>query len=150
MTKKMKEILNGTAVMRFGGLITFMILAFATGMLGGCKTIEYVEVPKVSHDTLTIYKTKVDSVRLYDSITIKAVNDTIFIEKIKYRERRGFVHDSVYICKVDTITNVEVKEIEKKLTKWQGFKMRFGGWSLGILLALIVGGAVYLFMKLKF
>ena len=149
MTKKMKEIIKGTAVMLFSGLITFMILAFATGMLGGCKTIEYVEVPKVSHDTLTIYKTKVDSVRLYDSITIKAVNDTIFIEKIKYREKKGFVHDSVYICKVDTITKVEVKTIEKQLSRWQAFKMRFGGWSLGILLALIVGCVVYLYMKLK-
>lgn len=129
--------------------VTFTACVVTCILLTGCKSIEYVEVPKVSHDTLTIYKTKVDSVRLYDSISIKAVNDTVYIEKIKYRERKGFVHDSVYICKVDTITNVEVKEIEKKLTRWQGFKMRFGGWSFGFLLALIVGCAVYIFMKLK-
>ena len=129
--------------------VTFTACVVTCILLTGCKSIEYVEVPKVHHDTLTIYKTKVDSVRLYDSISIKAVNDTIYIEKIKYRERKGFVHDSVYICKVDTITKVEVKTIEKQLSRWQSFKMRFGGWSLGILLALIVGGAVYLFMKLK-
>lgn len=127
-------------------IITLIAVAVAVVC---CRTIRYVEVPQVTHDTIQIYNTKVDSIRFYDSISVKGVNDTIYIEKYRYKDRYHFVRDSVYLSKVDTITKVHVQEIEKKLTKWQGFKMNFGGWSFGILLALVVGGLVYLYMKLK-
>lgn len=117
-------------------------------IIGSCKSIQYVEVPKVSHDTITVYNTRVDSIKFYDSISVKGVNDTIFVEKFRYRDRYHKIHDSIYLSKVDTITKVEIKNIEKQLTKWEQMKMKVGGWSLGLLLAILVGGAVYLFMKI--
>lgn len=131
---------------------TFIILALLLSVVAvvSCKTIKYIEVPQVTHDTIQIYNTKVDSIRFYDSISVKGLNDTIFIEKYRYRDRYHFVRDSIYLSKVDTVTKVQIEQIEKKLTKWQTFKMRFGGYSFGFLLALIVGCAVYLFMKFKF
>lgn len=131
----------------FASAIIISALIFI--LLNGCKSIQYVEVPKVSHDTINIYNTRVDSIRFYDSISIKGKNDTIFVEKFRYRDRYHKIHDSIYLSRTDTLTKVEVKTIEKQLTKWQSFKLRLGGWSFGILLALIVGGAVYLFMKIK-
>ena len=126
-------------------IITLIAVAVAVVC---CRTIRYVEVPQVTHDTIQIYNTKVDSIRFYDSISVKGLNDTIFIEKYRYRDRYHFVRDSIYLSKVDTVTKVQIEQIEKKLTKWQSFKMRFGGYSFVFLLALIVGCAVYLFMKI--
>ena len=126
-------------------IITLIAVAVAVVC---CRTIRFVEVPQVTHDTIQIYNTKVDSIRFYDSISVKGLNDTIFIEKYRYRDRYHFVRDSIYLSKVDTVTKVQIEQIEKKLTKWQSFKMRFGGYSFVFLLALIVGCAVYLFMKI--
>lgn len=135
-------------------LLSWLVIVSALVILtvfvgGGCKVTEYVEVPRISHDTVTVYNTRVDSIRFYDSISVKGRNDTVFVEKFRYRDRYHYLHDSIYLAKTDTITRVEIRKIEKPLTKWQATKMKIGGWSLGILLALIVGGAVYLFMKLK-
>lgn len=128
-------------------LITILLLMVV--IIVGCKTIRYVEVPVSTHDTLLIYNTKLDSIRFYDSISVKGVNDTIFVEKFRYRDRYHFVRDSVYLAKTDTITKVDVREVEKQLTRWEKTKMKVGGWSIGLLIALIVGIAVYLIMKIK-
>ena len=52
-------------------------------LIYSCKTTKYVEVPK--EVIKTEYKTniKYDSIYVKDSISIKAINDTIFIEKTK-------------------------------------------------------------------
>ena len=128
-------------------LITILLLMVV--IIVGCKTIRYVEVPVSTHDTVMIYNTKLDSIRFYDSISVKGVNDTIFVEKFRYRDRYHFVRDSVYLAKTDTITKVDVREVEKQLTRWEKTKMKVGGWSIGLLIALIVGIAVYLLMKIK-
>lgn len=128
-------------------LITILLLMVV--IIVGCKTIRYVEVPVSTHDTVMIYNTKLDSIRFYDSISVKGVNDTIFVEKFRYRDRYHFVRDSVYLAKTDTITKVDVREVEKQLTRWEKTKMKVGGWSIGLLIALIVGIAVYLIMKIK-
>jgi len=114
-----------------------------------CKEIRYVEVPVMHHDTISIYNTRIDSIRFYDSISVKAVSDTVYIEKFRYRNRYHCIHDSLYIAKTDTIYKVQVQEIERKLTKWESFKLKLGGWSLGLLLAVLVGGAIYLYSKLR-
>lgn len=129
--------------------ILITILLIMVVIIVGCKTIRYVEVPVSTHDTVMIYNTKLDSIRFYDSISVKGVNDTIFVEKFRYRDRYHFVRDSVYLAKTDTITKVDVREVEKQLTRWEKTKMKVGGWSIGLLIALIVGIAVYLLMKIK-
>lgn len=48
--------------------------------------------------------------------------------------------------------NREVKvpmPVEKRLTKWQRTKMQLGGWLLGVLAAVLLGGAVCGIIKLR-
>ena len=40
-------------------------------------------------------------------------------------------------------------EVEKELTGWQSFKMKMGGWFLGILIILIVFAILYIVKFLK-
>ena len=101
--------------------------------LYSCKTTKYVEVPK--EIIKTEYKTniKYDSIYVKDSISIKAVNDTIFIEKTKIYNKYKNIVDT--IIKVDTlketkvITNEVTKEVNH-LKSWQVLLMIIGSISI--------------------
>lgn len=60
--------------------------------------------------------------------------------------------DTVYLPSKEVTVNKEVKvpyPVEKELTKWQKFRMDFGGWAIGIVvitILVVVGWMVY---KLK-
>ena len=101
--------------------------------LYSCKTTKYVEVPK--EVIKTEYKTniKYDSIYVKDSISIKAINDTIFIEKTKIYNKYKNIVDT--IIKVDTlkeakvITNEVTKEVNH-LRSWQVLLMIIGSISI--------------------
>ena len=101
--------------------------------LYSCKTTKYVEVPK--EIIKTEYKTniKYDSIYVKDSISFKAVNDTIFIEKTKIYNKYKNIVDT--IIKVDTlketkvITNEVTKEVNH-LRSWQVLLMIIGSISI--------------------
>ena len=101
--------------------------------LYSCKTTKYVEVPK--EIIKTEYKTniKYDSIYVKDSISIKAINDTIFIEKTKIYNKYKNIIDTV--IKIDTlketkvITNEVTKEVNH-LRSWQVLLMIIGSISI--------------------
>lgn len=101
--------------------------------LYSCKTTKYVEVPK--EVIKTEYKTniKYDSIYVKDSISIKSINDTIFIEKTKIYNKYKNIVDT--IIKVDTlketkvITNEVTKEVNH-LRSWQVLLMIIGSISI--------------------
>lgn len=126
-------------------IILLIILCFS------CKTekivTEYVEVPKVSiiekHDTLR------DSVNTIDSVLIYQRGDTVFSEKIRYKYRDRVIKKNY--STTDTITVVQevpvVKEVEKKMSRWQKLEISMGK-ALMLLLAFAgVGGLAYLFIR---
>jgi hypothetical protein len=122
-------------VMKKNILLLIILLTFA-----GCKTkTVLVPVDRVKIE----YKDRlrVDSVYNRDTIQIYKKNDTIYYEKIRWRER--FKIDTVSVVKVDSIPyKVEVVKEVNKLTKWQ--KLRLS--TLNILVLII---AAYLFIKIK-
>ena len=66
---------------------------------------------------------------LTHSLETKPVQKPVEVQtKIVYR-------DSVIVQ--DRVVT-EIQEVEKELTGWQSFKMKMGGWFLGILIILIV------------
>lgn len=111
-----------------------------------CKT-KYVPVETVKIDTIYINKLQRDSIYMYDSVFVKDKGDTVFVEKYKYLYRDKLVRDTLYINRTDS---VQVPyPVEKELTKWQQFRMDFGGWAIGIVIItilVVVGRMVY---KLK-
>ncbi|MDY3104874.1 MAG: hypothetical protein SOW45_09265 [Prevotella sp.] len=108
--------------------------------LTDCKTVRYVPVPEYH----TVYKTRVDTVQRWDSVYfrdsvfIAAKGDTVFLTKTHWRER----FRNVYHIKADTIMqrdSIRVPyPVEKKLTKWQRWKMDMGGWAMGVLAVLVI------------
>ena len=101
----------------------------------------FLEVPKivervVTKDTLSVLENEfaksaasVSDGLLAHSLETKPVKQPVEIQtKIVYR-------DSIIVQ--DRVVT-EIQEVEKELTGWQKFKMKMGGWMLGIIVILIV------------
>ena len=77
---------------------------------------------------------------LSHSLQTKPTRQPVKIEKeIVYRD------SIVFRDRTETVT----VEVEKKLSKWQSFKMKTGGTTLAILIIAIVTAALYLLLKTK-
>ena len=113
-----------------------LILFFTTG----CKTktvLVPVEKTKIEYRDRLI----VDSIYNRDTVSIYQKNDTIYYEKIKWRER--FKIDTVSVLRVDSIPYpVEVIKEVNRLTKWQQARLKAFN-----LIVLVV--AVFLIIKLR-
>lgn len=118
---------------------TLLLLAILS-LFAGCKTktvLVPVEKVKIEYKE----RLRVDSVYNRDTIQIYKKNDTIYYEKIRWRER--FKIDTVSVVKVDSIPyKVEVVKEVNRLTKWQKLRLN----TLNILVLII---AAYLFIKIK-
>lgn len=111
-----------------------------------CKT-KYVPVETIKIDTIYINKLQRDSIYMYDSVFVKDKGDTVFIEKYKYLYRDKLVRDTLYINRTDS---VQVPyPVEKELTRWQKFRMDFGGWAIGIVIITILVVVGWMVYKLK-
>lgn len=114
MEKKRKKLMTNF----IAGLCTFVILV----AMWGCKTrTVYIDRDVIKHDTTLVYNTRVDSLRLVDSVVIKAVSDTVVIEKYKFRDRWRCMYDSIYIERTDTFKIVEKQIISKEPSKMDNF-----------------------------
>ena len=111
-----------------------------------------LEIPKivekvVTKDTVSVLENDyaksqavISDGLLAHSLETKPVQKPVEVQtKIVYR-------DSV-IVKDNVI--VQTVEVEKELTGWQSFKMKMGGWFLGILIILIVLLILYFVKPLK-
>lgn len=116
----------------------------------GCKSVEYVEVETIRLDTLHHYVHQLDSIVRIDSIYEREYvkGDTIYKEKEVYRYR------NTHKAKVDTVRETKVEyiekpiEVEKKLTKWQQFKINAGEWLLaGVALMLLLFAFLWVIRK---
>lgn len=109
-------------------------------LLTGCKTktvLVPVEKVKIEYKE----RLRVDSVYNRDTIQIYKKNDTIYYEKIRWRER--FRTDTLRIVKTDSIPYpVEVVREVNVLTKWQRWRLN----ALNVLALIIV---VYIVVRIK-
>ena len=112
----------------------------------------FLEVPKivekiVTADTVSVLENdfarsaaEVSDGLLSHSLETKPVKQPVEVQtKIVYRDSVVFKDVVVY----------ETVEVEKELTGWQTFKMKMGGWFLGILIILIVLVILYFVKPLK-
>ena len=133
----------GFCLILLGVLLMLMLVT-------SCRTVRYVEVPVVSHDTAYIAAHQRDSIRLHDSVWIRERGDTVRIEhwRTEYRER--ILHDTLYYTRLDTVPRpypVEV-EVEKPLTWLQLTRMHAGDVLLVLLFGLLVAWIVKLKIRL--
>lgn len=112
----------------------------------------FLEVPKivekiVTADTSSVLENdyalssaSVSDGLLSHSLETKPVSQPVEVQtKIVYRDSVVFKDVVIY----------ETVEVEKGLTKWQSFKMKMGGWMLGITITLIVFAILYIVKSLK-
>lgn len=122
---------------RFKTILYILCFVTLTYFSISCSKTVYIPIENIR----TEYKDKLqrDSIFLHDSILIKAINDTIWIEKYQYKYRDRLVRDSVFIN--DTIRIpypvIEYKEVHK-LKGWQNFLVWMGGIALLIIVFRII------------
>lgn len=117
-----------------GMVIGVILLAFT-----GCKTKEYIKVPSVRTEYVCRTDTfaKLDSIYIKDSVYVFQKGDTIFHNKVVYRDR----YHNIYKLKTDTIIkrdSVAVPyPIERQLTKNEQRLMSLGRCYIAFLFILV-------------
>lgn len=110
----------------------FIIIVAVAFLMTGCKTIEYVPVKEVVHDSIYFAKVQKDSVWLHDSILVREHGDTVWMEKwhTKYVER--LKTDTVFENHTDSIPvpYEVIKEVPAKMSKTEKGFMWLGIFSL--------------------
>lgn len=136
--------------------ISKMVLLVVSGLLAaflltGCRTTRYVPVDKlvyresVKHDTLH----KLDSVYVHDSISTFIKGDTLFRDR--WHEKT--VLKEIFKNKTDTFIkrdSIPVPyPVEKELSKWEQFQLKYAIWSMGALCAVLLYLCRQLYKKIK-
>ena len=111
----------------------------------------FLEVPRivekiVTADTVSVLENdyamssaSVSDGLLSHSLETKPVQQPVQVQtKIVYRDSVIFKDVVVY----------ESVEVEKELTGWQSFKMKMGGWFLGILSLLALAAIIWIIIKI--
>lgn len=124
------------------GVLLWMLIILLAGFvligLGACRSIQYVPVETIRHDSIYITNHQKDSVYIHDSIYQKEKGDTFIIEKwhTKYIEKQ--VRDTLIQIERDTIPQPYPYEVvPAQLSWWQKTRMHIGEISLVALLVLL-------------
>ena len=125
-------------------LYTFVAAVLLGTAICSCRSVKYVPVETVRHDTLYINKVRRDSIVKYDSVHVREKGDTVWLEKYRYLFVDKWRTDTLYVNHTDS---VQVPyPVERELTRWQRFRMEVGGFTFFALVALAlvaVGWLVY-------
>ena len=124
--------------------------------LCSCKTqYKVVEVPRVVTQTNVEHHTNIvrDTLLRRDSVIIVQRGDTVYHETWHHLQaiNRTYIADTVRdtIPQIVTVTKTEIKEVEKKLSKWQQLKMQLNGWLMAVVNLIVLVGGAYWIIKLK-
>ena len=131
------------------GILVWLMLVFLCAMIlvamGSCKSVQYVPVETVRHDSVYITQHSRDSVYLHDSIHIVEKADTVLIERWHTRWRDRLRTDTIYISKADTIQ--VPYPVERKLSRAEQRYITIGKWSVGVLTGLVFSFVIYIFIR---
>ena len=133
-------------VLLWWSAVAIILTIALCGVLCSCRSVRYVEVPRVSRDTLRVMQvdTRRDSVR--DSIFLREFvqGDTIYrvkyIERLRWRDR----------WRVDTVQAVRVDSVgvpypvERKISRWDKVRYIWRGATVGLVLATVAAAVVWL------
>lgn len=133
---------NSVAILLLLGLAALLMSAVCS-----CRTVQYVPVETVRTDSLYFNAVSTDSVYVKDSVLV-VKGDTVTEYRWRYVYKYKDRTDTVYVSRTDS---VQVPyPVEKRLTKWQQFKMDIGGYAVVTIIVLvfaIVGYSLYRIRK---
>lgn len=157
-------------VSRFIMLAPFMCIILLMSAICSCRTVKYIPVESKVDSVVVEKLVKVQLPQ--DSATIRALlecdeNGRIILAWLDIANSKNAQakltidsmgnllakmktqQDTVYLPSKEITVTKEVKvpyPIEKELTKWQKFRIDFGGWAIGIVIItilIVVGRLVY-------
>ena len=127
--------------------VWFLLILFAGFVcigLGACRSIQYVPVETIKHDSIYITQHQKDSIWLHDSIHIKEMADTILIEKWHTKYIEKITKDTLIQIERDTIPQpypYEVK-VPAQLSWWQKTRLHLANIAL-LALAVFIAWKIY-------
>lgn len=128
-------------------IISFILLS----SLAGCKSVQHVPVETVRTDSVYVDRYLRDSIYQRDSVFINrwTAGDTVYQDKVvwKYVYRDKVKYDTVAILRSDTVR--VPYPVERKLTRWEQFRLDVGGWAIGIVIIVILIVVGYMIYKLR-
>ena len=131
------------------GVLLWMLIILLAGLvligLGACRSVRYIPVESVRHDSVVTILHHRDSIYQHDSVYIKEKADTLLIERWHTRWRDRVSHDTLYMSKTDTI-RVPVP-VERKLTKAERTYITIGKWSVGVVTGLVLAAICFIFFR---
>lgn len=115
--------------------ITYIILFIIVVLCSSCRT-QYIPVESIV--TRTEYKDRVqrDSVHVHDSIYIREKDDTVFIDRWHTEYKDRLLRDTTCINKTDSIQIPY--PVERKLSRWESFKLQVGEIAIGVIIGLLL------------
>lgn len=130
------------------GVLLWMLIILLAGFvligLGACRSIQYVPVETIRHDSIYITQHQKDSIYIHDSIYQKEKGDTLIIEKwhTKYLEKQ--VRDTLIQIERDTIPQPYPYEVEvpAQLSWWQKTRLNLANIAL-LALAVFIAWKIY-------
>ena len=131
------------------GVLLWMLIILLAGFvligLGACRSVRYIPVESVRHDSVVTILYQRDSIYQNDSVYIKEKADTLLIERWHTRWRDRVSHDTLYMSKTDTIM-IPVP-VERKLTKAERTYITIGKWSVGVVAGLVLAAICFIFFR---
>ena len=121
------------------GLAMKLPLYFFVMLLAGlmsCRSIQYVPVETVRHDSLLVIKSHRDSIYHRDSIFVIERGDTRIVYRNRYLYRDRYLTDTVFRSVTDTLS--VPYPVEKQLSRWQQLKLAFADVVLLALIAILL------------
>ncbi len=129
-------------------LLYFMAMLVLLAMaVTSCRSVRYVPVETVKHDSVYFNKVVRDSIHVKDSVLVIVKGDTVTEFRYKYIYRDKAKTDTLYVNRTDTIR--VPYPVEARLTKWQQFKMDAGGYAIALIIITILVIVGYMVYKLK-
>ena len=131
------------------GVLLWMLIILLAGFvligLGACRSVRYIPVESVRHDSVVTILRHRDSIYRQDSVYIKEKADTLLIERWHTRWRDRVSHDTLYMSKTDTI-RIPVP-VERKLSKSERTYITIGKWSVGAVAGLVLAAICFIFFR---
>ena len=116
-------------------LLYVLVVLMILGGLSSCRT-QYIPVETIKTEYHTRDSIRHDSIYQQDSVSVAVKGDTVYEYKYKY------LYKYQYINKTDTLMKTDSIQIpcpvEKQLSKWQRFKLDFGGVVMLLVVIIVI------------
>lgn len=116
-------------------LYVLVILMLLAGVFSSCRT-QYIPVETVKTEYRIRDSIRHDSVYRQDSVYVTVKGDTVYEYKYKYLYKYQYINKTDTLMKTDSIQIPY--PVEKQLSKWQRFKLDFGGTAMLIVIMIVI------------